>query len=179
MAIVKATFLTRGRTGQQAAKSARQAAKYYTFRNGPDRLTRIWQTRDGRTGSYADLGAEIAAAATAYAYSYRLVVSTEDVDLGVAGDHQVLSNRFAQYYFIEHHNTAYPHAHVIGFRTRLLRQAELEAMRTQACQLERARAQELQLQRAPSPSRPSERQGQRRPQRAHERDHGIDGPGGD
>ncbi len=159
MAIVKATFLTRGRTGQQAAKSARQAAKYYTFRNGPDRLTRIWQTRDGRTGSYADLGAEIAAAATAYAYSYRLVVSAEDVDLGAAGYHQVLANRFAQYYFVEHHNTDYPHAHVIGFRMERIKKAELQALRGRVVALEQAREQ----------ARPQV-------ERAHER--GIDGPGG-
>ncbi len=156
-----------------------QAAKYYTFRDGPDRAQRVWHTRDGRVALYDEVQAEIAAGVAASAYTYRVVLSTDTVDLGPAGYHQALAGQFERYYFIEHHNTDHPHAHVIGFRTRRLRSADLQAMRTQVRKLERARELEVQLQHVQSPGSDGERQGQRRPQRAHERDRGIDGPGGD
>ena len=141
MAIVKANYLPRGRT-------ARAAAKYYTFRDGPDRLTRIWHTSDGRAALYDEVQAELAAGAAAYAYTYRMVLSPQAVDLGPAGYHQALAGRFEHYYFIEHHNTAYPHAHVIGFRRTRVRKAELQDLRRTVRDLEQARAQDQQHARA-------------------------------
>src|SRR5918997_6195280 len=146
MAVVKVNYLTRGKTVQQAAK-------YYTFRDGPDLAQRVWHTSDGRVALYDEVQAEIAAGMAAYAYTYRVVLSTQGVDLGPAGYHQVLAGQFERYYFIEHHNTDHPHAHVIGFRTRRLRSADLQAMRTQVRKLERARAQEQQVLRAQLPGR--------------------------
>src|SRR5919202_560169 len=84
MAIVKANYLPRGRT-------ARAAAKYYTFRDGPDRLTRIWHTSDGRAAMYDEVQAELVAGAAAYAYPYRIVLSTQAVDPGPAGSHPRLA----------------------------------------------------------------------------------------
>ena len=176
MAIVKASYIRRGRTGQQAAKKTRQAAKYYTFRSGPDRLTRIWHTSDRRTGTYADLSAEMAASATAYAYTYRVVLSTKEADITADGYHQVLAGRFECYYFIEHHLTAFPHAHVIGFRSARIKKAELQALRGRVQALEQAQAR--QLQHTPVQGQEAVLPARGRPQveRAHER--GIDGPGG-
>ena len=172
MAVVKLNYVPRGTTVQRAAQ-------YYTFRDGPDRAQRLWHTSDGRVALYDEVQAEIAAGVETATYTYRVVLSTDAVDLGPAGYHQVLAGRFERYYFIEHHNTDHPHAHVIGFRTRRLRSAELQAMRTRARQLERARAQEQHVLRAQSPDRGGEIVAPTRPQLEHARDRGIDGPGGD
>src|SRR5918997_1782418 len=146
MAVVKVNYLTRGKTVQQAAK-------YYTFRDGPDLAQRVWHTSDGRVALYDEVQAEIAAGVAAYAYTYRVVLSTQGVDLGPAGYHQALAGQFERYYFIEHHNTDHPHAHVIGFRNGRVRKAELQAMRTTVRTLERAHAQEQQIQRGTSTGR--------------------------
>src|SRR3712207_2497781 len=113
MAIVKANYITRGK---KAAKAVRQAVKYYTFRDGPDRAGRIWHADDRRTLLYADVSAEITAGAKTSPYTYRIVLSTKDTDIGAESYHQILAGHFAHYYFVEHHNTDYPHAHVIGFQ---------------------------------------------------------------
>ena len=72
------------------------------------------------------------------------MLSTQAVDLGPAGYHQALAGRFDHYYFIEHHNTAYPHAHVIGFRHTRVRKAELQDLRRTVLALEQAQGQQLQ-----------------------------------
>ena len=142
MAIVKANYITRGK---RAAKAARQAAKYYTFRDGPDLAQRVWHTSDGRVVLYDAVQAELAAGAKAYAYTYRVVLSTKAVDLGPSGYHQVLAGQFERYAFVEHHNTEFPHAHVIGFRTQRVKKAELQALRGTLVELEQARAQQQAL----------------------------------
>src|SRR3712207_4403435 len=156
MAVVKANYNTRG---TKAVKTTRKAAKYYTFRSGPDLAQRVWHTSDGRVALYDTVEAEIAAGAEAYPYTYRVVVSTQAVDLGAAGYHQALAGQFDRYYFVEHHNTDYPHAHVIGFCTERIKKADLQALRGRVLALEQAREQ----------ARPQVEQ-------AHER--GIDGRGG-
>src|SRR3712207_3428948 len=129
MAVVKLNYLTRGTTVQRAAQ-------YYTFRDGPDRAQRVWHTSDGRVALYDDVRAEIAAGVETSAYTYRVVLSAHGVDLGPAGYHQALAGQFERYYFIEHHNTDHPHAHVIGFRNERVRTAELQAMRSTVRKLE-------------------------------------------
>src|SRR3712207_2209631 len=128
MAIVKANYITRGKTAAKAAKAARQAAQYYTFRDGPDRAGRIWHADDRRTLLHADVSAAVTAGAQAYAYTYRVVLSTRAADIGAAGYHQILTGHFEHYYFVEHHNTDYPHAHVIGFRRQRVKKPELQAI---------------------------------------------------
>ncbi len=170
MGIVKANYIRRGKT---AAKAARQAAKYYTFRSGADLAQRVWHTSDGRVVLYNGVQAELATGATAYAYTYRVVLSTKDVDLGPAGYHQVLAGHFERYAFIEHHNTEFPHAHVIGFRRQRVKKAELQTLRgtLMELELEQARAQRQAL------GNDVELHGSQRSRRTHER--GRDGPGGD
>lgn len=126
-------------------KAARQAAKYYTFRDGPDLAQRVWHTSDGRVVLYDAVQVELAAGATAYAYTYRVVLSTLDMDIGAEGYHQVLAGQFERYAFIEHHNTDYPHAHVIGFRTKRMKKPELQALRGTLLELEQVRAQQQAL----------------------------------
>src|SRR5919202_329908 len=144
MAVVKANYLRRGTTAQQTArvvKAVRQAAKYYTYREGPDRAQRLWQTSDGRTLSYADVHPELRSAAQTYAYTYRVVLSTKEVDITADGYRAVLADRFASYYFVEHHNTDYPHAHVIGFCQQRINKRELQEMRSTVLNSDRERAQ--------------------------------------
>jgi hypothetical protein len=173
MAIVKANYITRGKTAAKALKQARQAASYYGFRKGPDRAGRIWHAEDRRTLLHADVSVQIAAGATDYPYTYRLVLSTSDVDIGAEGYHQVLAGHFEHYYFVEHHNTNYPHAHVIGFRQRLVRKGELQAIRGKLVEVEQAREQQLQQERDIGLDTHGGRRGER------ERGGGLDGPGGD
>ena len=156
-------------------KTTRKAAKYYTFRSGPDLAQRMWHTSDGRVALYDAVEAEIAAGAQAYAYTYRVVLSTKAVDLGAASYHHALAGQFERYYFVEHHNTAYPHAHVIGFRQRLVRKGELQAIRGKLVELEQARMQQQERLQA---------LGQSVVHRAHATvrrvyDQDRDGPGGD
>lgn len=70
-----------------------------------------------------------------------MVLSTKDAALGPAGYHQALSTRFATYYFIQHGNTDFPHAHVIGFRAQRLSRADLQAMHGRVAALEQAQHQ--------------------------------------
>ncbi len=139
MAIVKANYITRGK---KAAKAARQAAKYYTFRDGPDRAGRVWQADDRRTLPYADVSDAVAAGAKDARYTYRVVLSTRDADIGAEGYHQILAGHFTHYYFVEHHNTDYPHAHVIGFRGQRVKKGELQALRGKLLELEQAQVQQ-------------------------------------
>ncbi len=142
MAIIKANYTRRGRTPSTTAKQISHAAHYYTYRDGPDRDRRVWYAKDGRSGSYDAFKSEIYAHAKTHRYSYRVVLSTSEADIGPAGYHAVVGDRFTQYYFVEHHNTAYPHAHVIGYRATKLSRTDLNTMRAQVKDLEQARAQE-------------------------------------
>ena len=137
MAIVKASFLRRSQ-GTATPKAITRAATYYTFRDGPDRAERQWHTSDGRTTSYEAIADELRAHARSHAYSYRVVVSTKEAALGPQDYHQALRDRFATYYFIQHGNTAFPHAHVIGFRDQRLSRTDLQAMQGHVAALEHA-----------------------------------------
>ncbi len=141
MAIVKASYSLRGRNGRTAARRASRAAYYYTYRDGPDRDGRVWYANDGRSGPYDRFKADIYAQAQTHAYTYRILLSTTAADVGPADYQAVLGERFAHYYFVEHHNTAYPHAHVIGYTATKLSRSDLNAMRAQVQTLEQARAQ--------------------------------------
>lgn len=165
---MKANYVTRGGTTAKAAKAASRAARYYTFRDGPDQASRIWHTSDGRTASYDAIKGQIRADAKAYGYTYRVVLSTKDADITAEGYRQVLADRFERWYFIEHHNTDFPHAHVIGFRKQLVKKAELQAMREQVAALEQARAQEQAAQR----DQAHEHDGPA-PRREREQDYGL------
>ncbi len=142
MAIVKANYTVRGKVASRTAKQISHAAHYYTYRDGPDRVGRVWYAKDGRSGPYDAFKSEIYAHAKTHLYSYRVVLSTSAADLGPGGYHAVIGERFSQYYFVEHHNTAYPHAHVIGYTATKLSRSDLNAMRAQVKTLEQARAQE-------------------------------------
>ncbi len=155
MAIVKASYSMRGRNARNAARRASRAAYYYTYRDGPDRDGRVWYTSDGRSGPYDRFKREIYAQAQTHAYTYRLLLSTTAADVGPADYQAVLEDHFDQYYFVEHHNTAYPHAHVIGYTATKLSKADLNAMRAQVKTLEQARAQERTLQADPALERAS------------------------
>ncbi len=157
MAIVKASYSLRGRNGRTAARRASRAAYYYTYRDGPDRDGRVWYANDGRSGPYDRFKADIYAQAQTHAYTYRILLSTTAADMGPADYQAVLGDRFSQYYFVEHHNTAYPHAHVIGYTATKLSRSDLNAMRAHVKTLEQARAQartqpaDLSLERTATP----------------------------
>ena len=169
MAVVKANYNMRG---TRAVKTTRKAAKYYTFRSGGDLAQRVWHTSDGRVVLYDAVQAELAAGAKAYAYTYRVVLSTKAVDLGPAGYHQVLAGQFERYAFIEHHNTDFPHAHVIGFREQVLKKGELQDLRRTVLELERGRAHGQEMQRG-QPQEPARLPASDQPSRTHKRDHGL------
>jgi len=137
----------------------------------------VWHTSDGRVVLCDAVQAELAASAKAYAYTYRVVLSTKAVDLGPAGYHQVLVGQFERYAFIEHHNTEFPHAHVIGFRTQRVKKAELQALRGTLIELEQARAQAQQLEHTHVPGNGAVEHAHVQPHR--DRGHGIGGPGGE
>lgn len=170
MAIVKANY--QPRADGKAAKAATRAARYYTFREGPDRADRRWQVSDGRTDlQYDDVKSDIWKDAKTYGYMYRVVLSTKDADIGAAGYQEVLKERFERWYFVEHHNTDFPHAHVVGFRKALFKKAELVAMRAQVLELEQARAQEQAQEEA---ARVEQEQAAAEVQRGRRRDHGYE-----
>ena len=171
MAIVKANYITRGK---RAAKAARQAAKYYTFRDGPDLAQRVWHTSDGRVLLYDVAQAELVAGAQDYPYTYRVVLSTQAVDLGSRGYHQVLAGQFERYYFIEHHNTDFPHAHVIGFRTERMKKVELRSIRGRLLDLEQART----VEQAQALGNDVELPGRRPSRQERMRDEGLEHGGG-
>ena len=77
-----------------------------------------------------------------------MVLSTKDRDLGPDGYRQALAQQFERYFLIEHHNTPYPHAHVIGFRHQLAHKGELTALRERVVALEQTAEQQRQPQAA-------------------------------
>lgn len=84
---------------------------------------------------------EIYALGRAHPYTYRIVLSIKAGDIGPAGYRAALGGRFERYFFVEHHNTDYPHAHVIGYTARRLSRDELRTMRARVLELEQQRAQ--------------------------------------
>ena len=115
---------------------------------------------------------ELATGAKDYPYTYRLVLSTRNADIGAGGYHMVLAGHFERYYFVEHHNTDYPHAHVIGFRTERVKKAELQVLRGTLLELEQVRAQQQAV------GSEVERPGSRPSQQEHARDDGLEHGGG-
>lgn len=84
---------------------------------------------------------EIYALGRAHPYTYRIVLSTKAGDIGPDGYRAALGARFERYFFVEHHNTDYPHAHVIGYTAQRLSRDELRTMRARVLELEQQRAQ--------------------------------------
>lgn len=149
MAIVRASYLRPGRDPSSAAKKVLRAAKYYTERDGPDRSERQWFAADGRSGMLEEFRTEMAGLTRNHRYTYRLVLSTKASDIGPTGYHAVLSARFRQFFFVEHHNTEFPHAHVLGYSATKLTTAELKLLRSRVHEREQGQAlvQEWQQQR--------------------------------
>lgn len=87
----------------------------------------------------------VAQQARTAAYSYRVVLSTEAADIGPTGYWEVLARHFEHYYLVEHHNTAYPHAHVIGFRAERLHRTDLVTLRERVAALEQTAALALHV----------------------------------
>jgi hypothetical protein len=141
MAIIKANYVTRAKG---AVKRMGRAANYYTHREGQDRAARQWYGKEGGALGYDQVREEIREHARTYGYSYRVVLSTaaRDLDVGVEGYRQVLGERFDHYYLIQHHNTDYPHCHVIGFTKSLLKRDELTQMRERLVEREQERGAE-------------------------------------
>ena len=119
-----------------------RAANYYTHREGEDKGDRTWRTADGQAVEYLEARERIREGARTHGYSYRMVLSTKEADIGAEGYREVLGDRFKHYLFIEHHNTDFPHAHVIAWTSKVLSRAELGAMREQLLSLEQAKARE-------------------------------------
>lgn len=98
---------------------------------------------------------EICAQARNHAYTYRLVLSTKEADIGPGGYKEVLGDRFTPYYFVEHHNTDFPHAHVLGYTATKLSKAELIEMRGRLMEREQVHTytviQERQARREQTP----------------------------
>jgi len=133
MAIVKANYRPRGKTGQMG-----RALAYYTFRQ--DRAhPEAWYSGDERTLSYAEARAEIGEQIEAVPYTYRVVLSTREAALDVADYREVLQEHFGAYYFAEHHNGDHPHAHAVAFSDRRLDAGALRSMREALGERERER----------------------------------------
>lgn len=132
MAITSGNYVCR----KKGAKGAMlRAAKYYTFRDGPDLRSRQWYSRDAAL-SYDELRQEVAEHAQTYGYSYRLVLSTKEARVSIDDYRATLGERFDHYYLIEHDNTDHPHAHVIGFTKKMLKGQEFSAMRERLAERE-------------------------------------------
>ena len=91
MAIIKANYRARGaKQGGETVKAMGRAAKYYTFREGPDVAGRGWRTADGRQVEYDEARELIRDGARTHGYSYRIVLSTKEADIGEEGYRAVL-----------------------------------------------------------------------------------------
>jgi hypothetical protein len=141
MAIVKASYQTRSK----GSKPVLDSFRYYSYREGADLAQRRWYDRDGRALDFDVAKAEIRERASTYGYTYRIVLSTKDAELGPDEYRQVLAEQFPEYYLVEHRNTEYPHAHVLAFSKTQMKKDELFAMRGRL--LEREQARELGQQR--------------------------------
>lgn len=135
MAITNGNYVCRK---QGAKKAMLRAAKYYTFRDGPDLRSRQWYSKGDRSLSYDELRAEVEEHAQTYGYSYRLVLSTKAARVAIDDYRATLGERFEEYYLIEHDNTDHPHAHVIGFTKKMIKRQEFSAMRERLAERERA-----------------------------------------
>lgn len=144
MAIANGNYVCR----KKGAKGAMlKAAKYYTFREGPDLRSRQWYSKDDRALSYDELRQEVAEHAQTFGYSYRIVLSTKEARVSIDDYRATLGERFDHFYLIEHDNTDHPHAHVIAFTKKLLKGQEFGAMRERLAERERAAELEQAAQR--------------------------------
>lgn len=143
MAIANGNYVCRAKGAKGAML---KAAKYYTYREGPDLRSRQWYSQDGAL-SYDELTECVKEHAQAYGYSYRIVLSTKEARVSIDDYRDTLGDRFGEYYLIEHDNTDHPHAHVIAFTKKMLKGQEFTAMRERLAERERAAELEQAAQR--------------------------------
>jgi hypothetical protein len=138
MAIVKASYQTRSK----GIKGVMDSYRYYSYREGTDLAQCQWYDRDGRALDFDAAREEIRERAQHYGYTYRVILSTEQVELSPNDYRAALADQFLDYYFVLHRNTEHPHAHVVAFDKKTVPRDELEAMRERLGEREQVREQE-------------------------------------
>jgi len=77
-------------------------------------------------------------------YTYRVMLSTRDVELDTDDYARVLSGQFGEWYLTTHHAGAHPHAHAIAFSDHRLNVRDLREMRAELADLELTRERALE-----------------------------------
>lgn len=144
MAIVKANYKPRARVGRIG-----RSVTYYTWREDPGRPA-SWRAANGRTLEYETVWREVTDQAHESPYTYRILLSTRDVELADDDYARILDRHFADWYFTTHFAGEHPHAHAIAFSDHRLNVSELREMREELAEREltRERAWERELDRA-------------------------------
>lgn len=137
MAIVKANYKPRARVGRIG-----RSVTYYTRRQDPDRPN-AWRAADGQVLDYDQVWHQVTDRAHEASYTYRIMLSTRDVELDVDDYARVLDGQFAEWYLTTHHQGDHPHAHAIAFSDHRLGVLDLCEMRHELAELELARERAL------------------------------------
>ncbi len=141
MAIVKANYKPRARVGRIG-----RSVTYYTWREDPEHPN-SWRAANGRALDYDTVWHEVTDEAHESPYTYRVLLSTRDVELADDDYARVLDRHFAEWYFTTHFAGDHPHAHAIAFSDHRLNVQELREMRVELAERELVRERELDLDR--------------------------------
>ncbi len=147
------------RAGAVSAKSLGGGMRYYTWRGREKHDGRDWETGDGRVLSYKQARAEIEDYCREHPerYMYTAVAGTKREELESGRYRQELSRDFDRVYYVRHHDQhegddKHPHAHVIAFRDKTFKKAELSDINKRWQEvdrdLEHRREQERERERA-------------------------------
>jgi hypothetical protein len=138
VAIVKANYRNRASVGRIG-----RSVTYYTWREDRYHPGR-WQASDGRPLEYEQVWREVTDRAHEAGYTYRVMLSTRDVELDADDYARVLDGQFADWYLTAHHAGDHPHAHAIAFSDHRLGVRDLQEMRAELAELELGRERALE-----------------------------------
>ncbi len=131
-------------------KALGSGMRYYTWRGREKSDGREWETGDGRTLSYKQARAEIEEYCREHPdrYVYTAVAGTRREELESGRYREELGRDFDRVYYVRHHDQnegddKHPHAHVIAFREKTFKKAELSAINKRWQEVDR----ELELRR--------------------------------
>ena len=121
--------------GSATASKAKRSVHYYSRGVARDQEAErgIWYTPDGNTESSAEVERWASEQALDNKYTYQIVLSLRD---GQVDEHTFLEAMkdggvFTDFRLIQHRDSRHDHAHIMGFRPKVLRKREFDQFRQQ------------------------------------------------
>lgn len=125
----------RSKTGRPSGAKAKQAMAYYEYgssNDNPERQSRgQWVNSRGEAELYGNVVDWAVSAAKEKTYTYQLMLSSRDVKIEPQAFVKAMNagaektGEFSDFHLIVHDDTNHTHAHVVGFRSKVMSKKEL------------------------------------------------------